>query len=426
MMLRVPLHCAARQCSTSATGGTDWKRKGLPSVAEVQWRAQYGAGVHGRLKGVPVDRAQHASLDDQQRYLDTAEALSTHSSRLNTPGDARKARRFKDWREEMKAQMSATAAKNSGSEWVDDTKTLSKLSNLKRSKMTVVTRELVESFPLVNLRKQGVADLFKALEGKDLAFSSDVVHVANPSCCVLPNTSGIHRGKVRDILQQKSYGDSAAWYTEREKTVFIMADCNNAGNNWAVNGPDVTFILGANLVSGLFRNVSQGCTGDGQPPANLKFVRSEMPAYMFFDDAVPDESIDEFILPFPSTYAAADMAHKRLPHSDFLQLVHAKLKVGGIVRVTTHNPRYHEWVRVQFLKCICPWESVPNPDPRLSPVVSKVEDTIQQGDALQPWFGARDHVVLAQEWRKPEQTPERVMDVNAKYSFLRRNQPELA
>ena len=81
--------------------------------------------------------------------------------------------------------------------------------------------------------------------------------------------------------------------------------------------------------------------------SNLGFVISD--ATIFIDKALPDKSINKIFINNPDPWPK-DKHHKnRLLNSDFIQLLHRKLKRKGNVYIKTDDINYFKYLHV----CLC-------------------------------------------------------------------------
>ena len=411
-----------RRSSAPGSAADAWRGKRSPSVKEVAWHAQYGEGEGTRLRGVPKGVAKNASLAEQREYVDTRAELRGLPTRRRQPyryvdvqAEARR-RRVEEARRNFR-DVDAAAA---NAPVLSDAEVSRRMTNLHRIAHTHVDWQLVSSFAQVDTSLQSVQKVVEGLDGIDSAFDRHIVHTADPPMLFIPNTIGAPKEKWRRVLATKDYTQSTRWYSEAPgKVVMVLSESGTSTIvDWAEQSPDTTYIVLADLVPGLFRNLT--LCGDNVP-ANVKFVRTNLAFYFKHKKAIPDASIDEVILSFPPNYANHKSAHKRYPDKALLCLIHQKLKVGGLVRVETHNPDYHDWTTLQFETCYAPYERVEGSVDLPPSVLAIRESSTETLPSLLSGMctGNKDRVSRVQEWQKKEATPERVYDINDEFQFVR-------
>eukprot|EP01062_Namystynia_karyoxenos_P058756 TRINITY_DN50238_c0_g1_i1.p1 TRINITY_DN50238_c0_g1~~TRINITY_DN50238_c0_g1_i1.p1 ORF type:complete len:508 (+),score=111.01 TRINITY_DN50238_c0_g1_i1:74-1525(+) len=444
--------CAAP--AEAATGvqrepGLAWKREGLPSVAEMQWRMKYNAhnerGV--RVHGAPY-HMRDSTVGEQRAHVETRKQLSDVAE---VPGRADRAfgaykqklerRRREYWRRQMHAATTKPEEKSLG-QWTDEI-IKGNMQQVADSRNTRIRREMFAPHEAeVDLALPPVAELFGQLEGLDLAFSSQVVELEAPPCWVLPNTFGSHRAQVRGEVAAHTirHPSLQSWFGGGDGATVVIAPARHGvwAGQIAAALPQLRFVVVCPQVLDLFRCVTSAAraTPNGVLPPNLRFVRAHVDFWWSLS-VVADESVDEIIISHPLTFDNHVHSFRRLPTSSFLQLVHPKLRVGGIVRVVTLHPTFHEWAATQFLRSRCEWERVVNPPPdsHFSPLMCAAQADCAQalpqavtGTELaqrEAADGTR-RVIRAQEWRKPGPTPELVHDLNREHRYGRVAQDELA
>ena len=396
-----------------------WKNE-MPSVSDIRWESEYGDGSVVSRPGLPK-KTIGASIEEQDKYLRGKEKLNdepiTRSNRF---------RENQTLEEEFRKKNSSNDSPLT--RYTDDLITERIISSKQppQGYSSIISQETIERS--ADITKAGVQAVFKSMEGIDLSESSEIISVKNPPALIVPNTRGMFRDSARTKLsdQVADYKDSQEWFHEKLKTIVLVTNSNSHGAEYAEALPEANFIIVSETNTSFFRIVSNGCSqSDGFAPENMKFVKADVAFY--FQNIVPDESVDEVHFIHPNTCSSYDQSHKRVPTTELFQLIHQKLKVGGSVRLLTKSTSFFDWVFFEARYCHCEFKKREVDDSQLSTLMLEAQKethlsiptdwSVSQKSSLQRTF--------ISEWEKVGPTPELIYDLNQKYSYRRMNHSAL-
>ncbi|HOW58251.1 MAG TPA: tRNA (guanosine(46)-N7)-methyltransferase TrmB [Candidatus Omnitrophota bacterium] len=90
--------------------------------------------------------------------------------------------------------------------------------------------------------------------------------------------------------------------------------------------------------------------------SNIRFMKAE--ARGFLTDAIPQTSVSVFHIYFPDPWPKRRHHGRRVINTDFLRLLHARLKVGGLIEIATDDEEYFMAIKKSIAAAMELWDNV--------------------------------------------------------------------
>jgi hypothetical protein len=172
-------------------------------------------------------------------------------------------------------------------------------------------------------------------------------HFDSPPATFLPSTHGVEReGVRRELRAELTAVGASTWF---DGAHLVIGGRNRYGiesaRERAARGEGHPTISIHHSAATTIAEAKEAATVPG-----YRCIRASEPFFLLLN-AVTDNSLQTVSFSDPPPYASRDRAHLRQPTSLLLQVLHTKLRVGGIVSLMSHDAPFANFMRDEASSC---------------------------------------------------------------------------